>query len=238
MKLGDRMKLYEEVPKLKLMRRVPVILRLDGKSFHTYTKGFDKPWDKLIFTGMTETAKYVCKNISGAKMAYTQSDEISILITDYDNIDTEPWFDYQVQKIVSVTASMASAIFNLIMKGQGVNKALGVFDCRVSNYPKDEVVNYFIWRQKDCERNSIQGLAQSLFSQTQLHGLKTNQLQDKMLTEKDVNWNDCEVWQKRGVSIIKETYMKEDAIRNKWSVDMNIPIFTQDRQYISKFYDF
>jgi tRNA(His) 5'-end guanylyltransferase len=236
MKLGERMKLYEEVPKVKLMRKIPVILRLDGKTFHTYTRGFEKPWDKYLNTAMTQTAAFVCDNVSGAKLAYTQSDEISILITDYENIETQPWFDYQVEKIVSVAASMATAKFNeIILQDYKLDKKLAFFDCRAANYPKGEVINYFIWRQQDAERNSVQGLAQSLFSHKELQGLKNNQLQDKMFTEKGINWNECETWQKRGTCIIKENYEKEGAIRSRWVADMDIPIFTQDREYISRF---
>ena len=234
MTLGERMKEYEAVTKLKLIRRTPAIIRLDGKAFHTYTRGFDKPWDWRMSIAMTETAKFICENVMGAKFAYTQSDEISILITDYYGINTEAWFDYQVQKVVSVSSSLATYKFNEVMRGLGINKA-AFFDARVANYPKEEVCNYFIWRQKDAERNSVQGLAQSLFSHKELQGVSNKKLQDEMFTEKGVNWNEISVINKRGAGIIKEHYERDGAERSRWVTDLNTPVFVEDRQYIETF---
>ena len=109
--LGDRMKNYENINRVYLTRRMPCILRLDGRAFHTYTKKFNKPFDYVFMEAMWDTAKQLRQNISGAKMAYVQSDEISILLTDYDTLETEPWFGKNLQKMCSVAASMASIFF-------------------------------------------------------------------------------------------------------------------------------
>jgi len=260
--LGDRMKEYENVERKHLTRRTPCILRLDGKSFHTFTKGFQKPFDMILMESMWETAKYLCENVMGCKLAYVQSDEISLLLTDYDNITTQSWFDKNIQKMVSVSASMATLAFNnkfneLVKKLQEnalltldledrkdnvkiyhtylnkVNTAL--FDSRVFNLPKEEVCNAFIWRQQDATRNAIQMVGHANFSQKQLHNINCNQIQEMLFQEKGINFNDYPTYQKRGVCIIKEYYDKDGAERSRWIVDKDIPIFTQDRNYIEKY---
>ena len=111
--LGVRMKeFYEQIPKTKLMRRTPVAIRIDGRAFHTFTRGFQKPFDEFLIRSMQETMKYLCENIQGAKFGYTQSDEITIILTDYDTLETSAWFDYEVQKLCSIAASIATMAFN------------------------------------------------------------------------------------------------------------------------------
>lgn len=111
--LGARMKgFYENVPKIKLLRRIPVAIRIDGKAFHTFTRGFTKPFDEILIRTMTETMKYLCENIQGCVFGYTQSDEITLILVDYQNLNTSAWFDYEVQKICSISASMATLAFN------------------------------------------------------------------------------------------------------------------------------
>lgn len=115
--LGDRMKgFYEERTKTKLVRRMPVIIRLDGRAFHTFTKGFAKPFDKRMLETMQETTLELCKNIQGCVFGYTQSDEITLILVDYNGIDVSAWYDYEVQKICSVAASMATLYFNRIFR--------------------------------------------------------------------------------------------------------------------------
>lgn len=107
--MGTRMKeYYKAVPKTKLMRRTPVAIRVDGKSFHTFTRGFQKPFDMILMKSMQETMKYLCKNIQGCVLGYTQSDEITLVLIDYQTLTTDAWFDYEVQKLCSVSASMAT----------------------------------------------------------------------------------------------------------------------------------
>ncbi|TVX86040.1 tRNA(His) guanylyltransferase Thg1 family protein [Paenibacillus agilis] len=235
--LGNRMKGYEDVSRIYLMKRMPVILRIDGKAFHTYTKGLEKPFSDMLAGFFWEASKYVSKEMMGVKVAYHQSDEVSFLLTNYHKLTTESWFDNNLQKMVSVAASLFTYKFNELTRGIIDKPAL--FDCRAFVLPKEEVNNYFIWRQQDASKNSISMVAQSQFPHKSLQGLNGNQMQDKLFNEQGINWNDLPTWQKRGVCITKTQYSKETeqgiAQRTKWDVDMDIPIFTQDRNYIEKF---
>jgi len=239
--LGDRMKLFEGVTRTRLMPKTPVMLRLDGKAFHTLTRGMDKPVDKRFQAAMYATAKALCEEVQGCQLAYVQSDEITLLLVDYQTYRTQSWFDYEVMKMCSVAAGIASAHFSGCYDDK-----VGIFDCRAWNLPQHEVVNAFIWRQQDATRNSISSLAQSHFSPKELHGKDSVTMQDMLVLEKHINWNDCPTSQKRGVCVVKETYAKPGTgapgeplnttvVRTRWIVDENIPIFTQDRQYIEKF---
>lgn len=189
--IGNRMKKnYEDRQRFYLTRRTPVILRLDGKAFHTFTKGLEKPFDAILHDRMVETTEFLMTQIQGAKFAYTQSDEISILVTDYDYFETQAWFDYNIQKLVSVSASLATGFFN---RNSSFEK-IGFFDCRAFNLPKEEVMNYFLWRFQDWKRNSIQLLGQSMFSHNELHRKNQQEIID-MCLEKGKSWYTLpEVW--------------------------------------------
>lgn len=265
--LGDRMKeFYENRSKLYLPRRVPVIIRLDGKAFHTFTKGFKRPYDEILHNTMNATMKHLCENIQGCKLGYTQSDEITLLLTDYDTITTDAWFGYGMQKVCSVAASMATLAFNRFFR-QYYNEALtelgseldrdpylsklsekldcAMFDARCFSIPKDEVTNCFIWRQQDATRNAIQMLGQCNFSHRELQGKSCNDIQDMLMTQKGINFNDMPVEFKRGVCcyritreatcVNKKTQEEIPCIRSEWVLDKDIPIFTQDRDYVDKF---
>jgi tRNA(His) guanylyltransferase len=225
--LGDRMKTYyEDRSKQYLSRRTYALIRIDGKAFHTYTKGCERPFDQQLMDDMDATAKYLCENIQGAKFAYVQSDEISILLTDFAKITTDAWYDYNVQKMTSISASLATAKFNELRPGK-----LAMFDSRVFNLPDPiEVHNYFIWRQQDATRNSISCVAQSMYSHKELNGKNSNQKQE-MIFQKGLNWNDLPVTQKRGRVILKEKYMKGDVERSRWSLS-EPPVFTQEIDYL------
>ena len=241
--LGDRMKeYYENVYRIRLTRRTPVIIRIDGKAFHSFTKKFHRPYDLIFKQTMWNTAQYLCKNIQNARLAYVQSDEISILMIDYNKLTTSAWFDNNIQKICSVSASMATLAFNSnfkhvfnavtldILSEEYVNYAskfdTAMFDSRCFNIPESEVCNYFIWRQQDATRNSIETLGRCYFSAKELHKVNCNQIQDKLMNEKDINWNDCPTFFKRGACVVRNN--------NDWSLDLEIPIFTQDRYYIER----
>lgn len=236
--LGDRMKRYEDVNRHFLTRRVPVIIRLDGKAFHSFTKGLERPFDELLHHVMVNTAAELVSQIQGAVLAYTQSDEISILIRDWDTLNTDAWFDYNIQKTVSVSASIATAEFNVEWNKRTNKTAL--FDSRVFNIPKEDVCNYFIWRQQDASRNSVNTLAQSLFSHKELHGKNISQVQDMLMLQKGINWNDCKTWQKRGTCVYRTkdntVYLgvTDPVSKSHIMKDFEIPIFTQDRQYIER----
>lgn len=121
--LGSRMKeFYENISKTKLMRRTPVAIRIDGKAFHTFTRGFKKPFDDILIQAMTDTTEYLCKNIQGCVFGYTQSDEITLILIDYQTLNTSAWFDYEVQKICSIAASMATLKFNMTFKEAILNE--------------------------------------------------------------------------------------------------------------------
>lgn len=204
--LGDRMKeYYEKRGRNYLTRRTPVILRLDGKAFHTYTKGFERPFSKPLSDLMTDTALFLCKNIQGAKLCYTQSDEITILITDFDDLKTDAWFDYETSKINSIASSLATAKFNQLVQKRLPGRAdkLAFFDCRSFNIPREEVMNCFRWRYQDWLRNSIQMLSQAHFSHRELHGKNKSDMHEMLFTEKGINWNDLDPLWKNGTLIYK-----------------------------------
>lgn len=275
--LGKRMKeYYEGIPKTKLMRRTPVAIRIDGKAFHTFTRGFEKPFDKVLIKSMQETMKYLCENIQGCVLGYTQSDEITLILVDYKNLNSSAWFDYEVQKMCSIAASMATmafqqaferAIENAVdISAVQCNKYLAalskgaMFDARVFNIPKEEVTNLIYWRQLDATRNSIQMVGQANFSHKELQNKSCNTIQDMLMTEKGINWNDFPTHQKRGTCCIKEEYFVEhedgkqlffpdgDPVdgemlkgnyRTRWVIDEEIPIFKgKDRDYIEKLINF
>lgn len=270
--LGDRMKEnYENRSRHYLVRRMPVIIRLDGRAFHTFTKGFKRPYDEIFHNAMNDTLKYLCENIQGCKIGYTQSDEITLLLVDYDSLDTAAWFDYRQDKVISIAASMATLAFNkalelhiggylidamekeLDVENDYVNaldkahKNGAMFDARVFNIPKEEVANCFIWRQQDATRNAIQMLGQTYFSHKELDKKNQNDIQDMLMLQKGINFNDMPVEFKRGICCIKEEYYPESkpgfedcvvdvaSVRTRWVLDYNIPIFTQDRDYIERF---
>lgn len=222
--LGSRMKnFYESRSRTYLTRREPVIIRVDGKAFHTFTKGMLKPFDSSLILTMQLTAREACKKIQGCKLAYVQSDEISFLLTDWENLNTEAWFDYDLQKLVSISASIATAEFN--KHYEWVNEQ-ALFDSRAFSIPKEEVCNYFIWRQQDAIRNSIQAIAQSEFSHKELQGKNTLQMKE-MLLSKDIDFEKANIVFQRGSCIYKsEVY--------GWKIDNEIPIFTKDRYYIER----
>ena len=249
--LGIRMKTYyEQVSKTTLLRRMPVAIRIDGKAFHTFTRGFEKPFDTLLVNVMQQTTKKLCENIQNCVFGYTQSDEITLILVDYKDINTAAWFNYEVQKLCSISASMATLYFNKFFKQSveefdinsiiqekevdnykllnSYKRALNtgaMFDSRCFNIPKEEVCNLIYWRQLDATRNSIQMVGQANFSHKELQGLTCNKIQDKLLTEKDINWNNYPTYLKRGTSCLKKD--------SEWALDMNMPILKgEDRKYV------
>ncbi len=227
--LGDRMKeFYEDRTRYLLPRRTFTVIRVDGKAFHTYTRGLQRPFDEPFMQDMDETAKFLCANMQGAKFAFVQSDEISVLLTDFEKTTTAAWFDGNIQKMVSISASLATARFNELRPGK-----LAFFDSRVFTIPSAvEVENYFIWRQQDATRNSISNVAQSLYSPKELNG-KTGDQKQEMVFQKGINWNDFPTRCKRGRFIVKELYEKEGATRSRWTV-ADVPIFTQEREFLQR----
>lgn len=236
--LGYRMKRYEQVTDICLTRRMPVILRVDGEHFKSFTRGLKKPFDDIFRTTMAETMLELCKSIEGAVLGYVQSDEITIVLVDYKTLTTDAWFDYRLQKLCSITASRASRFFNKIFIEQTEKSSddtkiyrkkfnTADFDCRAFNVPREDVCNQLIWRQRDAVRNSIHSVARTQFTTKELHGLKNNQVQDKLFTEKGINWNNFCAYYKRGCTCLRDE-------NGKWYIDYEAPTFTQDRDYIER----
>lgn len=290
--LGKRMKeFYEAIPKTKLMRRTPVAIRIDGKAFHTFTKGFQKPFDNILMKSMQETTQKLCENIQGCVFGYTQSDEITLILIDYKKLTSDAWFDYKVQKMCSVSASMATLYFNMAFAKNvhewgfatfgpswggsieefkyGESKfedrklaktylnALekgACFDSRVFNIPKEEVTNLIYWRQLDAARNSVQMVGQANFSHEELQYKTCDMIQDMLMTQRGINWNNFSVPCKRGTSCIKTIKnlkevtervpqsFGEDKVtttiieeRPIWIIDKNMPMLKgEDRIYLEK----
>lgn len=222
--IGDRMKnQYENRTRFMLPRRTYTIIRCDGKAFHTFTRHCTKPNDPLLASALDAAAKALCEEAQGSVFAYVQSDEISLLLTDFALPTTEAWFDGNLQKIASVSASVVTGAFNRAYRAE-MN---AIFDARVFTIPDPvEVENYFIWRQQDATRNSIQSLGQTHFSHGQLRGVNTSELQEMLFQEKGINWNDTPPYWKRGRCIV---YDSENC---GWVNDTNIPVFTQERNYL------
>ncbi|MFV2172296.1 tRNA(His) guanylyltransferase Thg1 family protein [Actinomadura sp. LOL_016] len=195
--LGDRMKAYEHAARTVLPRRTYTVVRVDGRSFSRFLRHADKPFDDVVMAAMDAVAETLCADMSGAVLAYTQSDECSVLLTDFAAPGTQPWFGGVVQKVASVAASTASIAFNRTYS-VGYDDAHATFDGRVFTVPTAvEAANYFVWRQRDAVRNSIAMAAQAHFSHRQLHRANTVRMRG-LLLEKGVDWDDYPGGCKRG----------------------------------------
>ena len=252
--LGDRMKRYESVSKTRLTNRTPVIIRIDGKAFHTFTRGLKKPFDDILIEAMQDTMKFLCENIQGCVLGYTQSDEISLLLVDYKNLNSCAWFDNEVQKICSVAASMATLRFNRIFRSLAtayryeyedddnqwnyldrLKMAMGegaMFDARCFNLPKEEVTNYFFWRQQDAERNSINSVGFAFFSHQEMQNKNCGDVKEMLLLEKGIDWDEFQRMYQRGSCCIKH---EEEGV-SWWMIDKDIPKFIKEgREYVDRY---
>ena len=268
--LSDRMKEYENQTQNKLIKKLPVIIRIDGRGFSKFTRGFEKPFDKELSTIFQVVALELRKSVDNVKFIYSQSDELNLLLTDWDHskeedggrIDT--WYDYRIQKIVSVISSETTAIFNKVLysiilqykqlidenndmvlvdkdiyesKCKLLNKKLfgAMFDARVFNLPLDEVTNYFIYRQQDALRNSISGFAREYYTTKQLQGVNNTTKIEMVRNEYGIDfYDDIEQLQKVGFAVV--TNLKaNDTGKDKFELDTNIPLFKENRDYIEKY---
>jgi tRNA(His) 5'-end guanylyltransferase len=251
--LASRMKsFYEEVSKTRLLRRIPTVIRIDGRVFHTFTKGFVQPFDDVLIDSMHETMKYLCENIQGCVLGYTQSDEITLILTDYKELTSDAWFNYEVQKVCSIVASMATMTFNKAFAknvknfdlktayngdteenkrlSRIYNKAVekgAMFDARFFNIPREEVTNLIYWRQLDASRNSVNMVGRAYFSHKELLNKSCSQIQDLLMT-KGINWNNYPTYQKRGACCVKR-----EVVSNKES-DIPYPLKVMLPQTIVK----
>ena len=252
-----RMKRYKSITDTRLIQRTPVIIQIDGRAFHTFTRGFDKPFDSILMAAMRETAEYLCRNIQGCVLAYTQSDEINLLLIDYEKLETSPWFDNRIQKLASIAASMATNHFNqkfteftkMIGRkhnspNRSYNRAIlhgAEFAACAFNLPREEVANFFNWRQQDAIRNSIQMTGQAYFSQSELNGKCNQKIIEMLIEQKNIDWNKLETFKQRGTCVVRSEHDSfllngERITTDTWSTDYNIPIFIgEGRNYIEKY---
>jgi tRNA(His) guanylyltransferase len=247
--LGDRMKKYENITRFSLPPRTYTILRVDGRAFHTWTRGLNRPYDTQLIDCINEAAIVLCEQISGSLFAFAQSDEISVLAVDFKDIKSQSWFDGNIQKWVSVGASIATAAFNERVSYYNSDRnttTLGskkrptaTFDARVYTIPDFvEVENYFVWRQQDAERNSVTMLAQNYASHKQLHG-KNRAAQHEIIHKAGDNWAKHPTRFKHGAMIRKKcgalelsTGQRVRLESSNWFVDDETPIFTRKRDYL------
>jgi len=235
--LDSRMKNYEK--RYELPINLPVIIRVDGRAFHTFTCGMEKPFDNKFIDMMNTIGIKLCDEIQNCKLAYLQSDEISFLV--YNGIGSSAWFDNDVQKICSVSASFASAIGTkyILDNIPRKNRSVVSFDSRAFILPPKDVVNYFLWRQQDCERNSLQMFARKFYSQKDLQN-RNGEYMHRMIHEKGDDWNSLPPSLKRGRCIVKKLedisvnndYFEGKVTINRWTVDLEIPEFKENRNYI------
>lgn len=244
--IGDRMKLYESVTRTYLMPRGYVCIRVDGRSFSQYTKGLNRPFDKGLMDDMDATAMFLCENIQNAKVGFVQSDEISVITFNANDLGTQTFFDGNIQKISSVVASMATVKFNQLrwqkfiekksMDLLSIENKLAMFDCRCWNVPNHwEAYNTLVWRQQDAIRNSISSVSQFHHSHKELHGKSQSDMHE-MLHQKGINWaTDFTDGEKNGRVIVKESYITHEpndyngcsAVRTRW-VAKGAWVFTKD----------
>ncbi len=219
--LGGRMKRdYENRTRFLLPRRTYTLIRMDGRSFHTYTRGLDRPFDTGLMENMNCTALALCEQIAGARFAFIQCDEISLLLTDFETPQTEAWFDLNLQKRASLSSSISTAAFNRqrLLRHCGSAETLNFaqFDSRVFQIPMpQEVDHYFLWRQQDAARTSLLMTARAHFSHQRLQGKSSSHLQDLLMREKGINWNDLPVGFKRGRFVQKTIERQNRDYRDK-----------------------
>ena len=250
--IETRMRRFEKASNHYLSPETPAIIRIDGRAFHTFTKNFDRPYDYVLIEAMQHTMLRLCQNTPGCRFGYTQSDEISLILTNRNAQDA--WFDWRIEKLCSVTASMASTYFTHEFE-KAVKEdyswrvdeerryrylsALGigaVFDARVFNIPREALADYIAWRQTDASRNSLN-------TKSELHGAKAQRIHD-MLHAADVNWNDQPTYVKRGTSCLLVETEKHgyDPIadtevivkRMRWRIDRDMPIIARDTVYLEE----
>lgn len=254
--IEEKMQYYRDLADHKLMPGTPVLIMIDGKNFSRKVKNkFKLPFDEEFMEAMNQTAKYVCENIQGIKLAYTQSDEISFFMSDYDNESTEGAFGYRMCKLQSIIPSMATSFFNRIMTARYIKEnfskednsftyeqlILGAplyeFDCKVWNVPKEEnVFEWFGYRQRDCVRNSKQQAAQCHFSHKELMGKSTDEQIEMMKTKTGIDWHNYSNGEKFGRVIKRVPILLDNGVtRKKWKVDNASEFFTEEgKQWFSE----
>jgi tRNA(His) 5'-end guanylyltransferase len=220
--LGRRMKRdYEDALRVFLPRRAYTVVRIDGRAFHTFTGELDRPYCRALAGALDQAALHLCREAIGCAFAYGQSDEYSFLLSDAEAEDAPLWFDGNVQKIVSVSASLFTAAFLRCFE----SPRLAAFDSRVMSIAqRREVARYFLWRQLDASANSLNMLASAHYSHAELLE-KTTAEKHEMLHAKGVNWA-------RQPSDFKRGRVVRRVAGGTWEVDLDIPIFNREPSYL------
>lgn len=260
--LGDRQKQYEITSETYLVPKMPIIIRIDGKAFHTYTRGMKKPFDTVLGTAMKRTMQALCKDIHTCVFGYTQSDEITLILRLPDRIKSQSYMNRRVQKITSLTASKATKYFNKffreeveafeeglpIMRTEEEYKLLKLyqkkvgdaeFDARAFNVPEWDCINNIIWRQQDAIRNSVEMVGHANFSANKLHKVNVEGIKKLLIDEKGIDWEtDFTVYQKRGACCYRISLEKIDStgnviLRSTWKVDENMPVVQNAREWFN-----
>lgn len=257
--LDSRMKQYEASTDIQLVPKMPIVIRIDGKAFHTYTKGMVKPFDDVLGYAMRETTRALCKEVHTCVFGYTQSDEITLILKLPSRITSEEYFGARLEKIVSVTASKATKHFNkfftqkvneLKASGEEIDESLmenyikkagdAEFDCRAFNMPEWDCINNIIWRQNDAMRNSVEMVGHANFSSKELYKVNVAGIKEKLLNEKGIDWETAfDSYQKYGASCYKVSYTKEvdgeEVKRTEWHIDTeNNKIIKENRDWFKQ----
>jgi len=221
--LGRRMKQdYEDAFRIVLPRRAYVVIRIDGRGFHTFTKNLERPYSRQLAGALDAAALSLCQDMIGCRFAYGQSDEYSFLLTDFEKENAPLWFDGNLQKIVSVSASLFTGYFNRAFTGD----AMAAFDSRVLVISRrSEVEKYFLWRQLDASANSLNMLASAHYPHSDLEG-KANTEKHEMLFAKGVNWA------KQAADFKRGRVVRRCADGKSWETDLTIPVVNRDTGYL------
>jgi tRNA(His) guanylyltransferase len=215
--LGDRMKMYEDISRDTLVPKIPVVVRVDGRAFHTYTKGFKRPFDKDIMDAMVDSAENLAMDMQNFVIGYVQSDEASFVMYDYPKPETMPWFGNNKQKIITISASVFTGEFNDYIRACDYETVPAVFDARAWNVPELEVPNYLLWRYKDWIRNSVSMYAREFFSHQELHEKSISDTHE-MLHGINKNWaTDLTPQQRNGTLLVRmsdgiKTYSPDETL--------------------------
>jgi tRNA(His) 5'-end guanylyltransferase len=209
--VGDRMKRYEASFQPLLIPNMPVIVRVDGRAFHTLTRRFERPFDQKLIGSMVYATRNTAIDMAGFELAYTQSDEASFMLSDQASHEAQAWFGNNLSKLVSIIASTFTMRFNQCMYHTYERWEPATFDARAFNIPREDAPNYFLWRQRDWERNSLQMLARTHFSHKDLHE-KGREAIHEMLHEVGVNWADLSPQLKNGTYILQSGNAESDVL--------------------------
>ena len=249
--LGNRMKAYESVNEHYLVPKMPFIIRVDGKAFHTFTKHFKKPFDSIMEQAMKATLQSLCKDIPGCVLGYTQSDEITLICTYSDRIVSEAWFKGRIEKIVAISAAKATKYFNKHYREAVLDSEIqdmktvyqkkfdeAEFDARVFNLPEWDCINNVIWRQQDAIRNSVEMVGHCFYSARELNHVNTTQIKEKLRIEHDIIWDIYPEYNKWGTYCHKVQKEKEAhgkvVTRNIWEIEEYPIVIQENREWFSE----